>query len=58
MVFLQCMPTKDWCEQDIEMVIAEAYVFMTLYEDSTGHFTTSNMSTNNSVMSAGSSPNM
>ena len=39
MVFLQSMPTKDWSEKDIEMVISEAYVFMTLYEDSKGHFT-------------------
>lgn len=32
MLFLQSMPTKEWSEQDIEMVIAEAYVFRTLYE--------------------------
>lgn len=39
MVFLQSMPTKDWSEKDIEMIVAEAYVFMTLYEDSKGHLT-------------------
>jgi len=32
MLFLQKMPTKDWTEEDIEMIIAEAYVFKTLYE--------------------------
>lgn len=31
MVFLQNLPTKDWTEQDMEMIIAEAYVFKTLY---------------------------
>jgi len=40
MVFLQNMPTRDWSEQDIEIIIAEAYVFMTLYEDSKGHLNT------------------
>jgi hypothetical protein len=37
MMFLQSMPTKDWSEKDIEMIIAEGYVFMTLYEDTKGH---------------------
>jgi len=57
MIFLQNMPTKDWGEQDIEMIIAEAYVFMTLYEESHGHFNTSNTlpSTNNSGLSISSS---
>jgi len=39
MLFLQSMPTKDWGEKDIEIIIAEAYVFKTLYEDTQGHFT-------------------
>jgi len=40
MVFLQDLPTKQWSEQDLDVIIAEAYVFKSLYEDSTGHFTT------------------
>ena len=39
MVFLQDLPTKQWSEQDLDVIIAEAYVFKTLYEDSIGHFT-------------------
>jgi len=38
MTFLQQLPTKDWSDKDIEMIISEGYVFMTLYEDSKGHF--------------------
>jgi hypothetical protein len=41
MLFLQSMPTKDWSEKDIEIIIAEAYVFKTLYEDTHGHFNSS-----------------
>jgi len=38
MLFLQNMPTKDWREEDIEMIISEAFVFKSLYEDTHGHF--------------------
>ena len=37
MVFLQDLPTKQWSDQDLEVILAEAYVFKTLYEDTTGH---------------------
>ena len=37
-MFLQNIPTKDWLEADIDMLISEAYVFRLLYEDSPGHF--------------------
>jgi len=40
MLFLQDLPTKQWSEQDLDVIIAEAYVFKSLYEDSTGHFAT------------------
>ena len=43
MLFLQNMPTKDWGDKDIEMIIAEAYVFKTLYEDTHGHFTSNQL---------------
>jgi hypothetical protein len=36
-LFLQRIPTNEWVDQDIDMLIAEAYVFRTLYEDSCGH---------------------
>ena len=49
MVFLQNMPTKDWSERDIEVIIAESYVFKTLYEDTHGHFSAANLSTAGSL---------
>jgi hypothetical protein len=41
MVFLQCLPTHEWKEDDMHMIIAEAYVYRSLYEHSPGHFTNS-----------------
>ena len=38
MMFLQNIPTKEWVEADIDMLVAEAHVFRLLYEDSKGHF--------------------
>jgi len=38
MLFLQNMPTKEWSDKDIEMILSEAFVFKTLYEDTHGHF--------------------
>jgi len=38
MLFLQNMPTKEWREEDIEIIISEAFVFKSLYEDTHGHF--------------------
>lgn len=36
-IFLQNMPTKDWHEEDIRILLQEAYVYMNLYEQSQGH---------------------
>lgn len=49
MIFLQNMPTKDWGEKDVEVIIAEAFVFKSLYEDTHGHF-----SQNSTTPSSGS----
>lgn len=37
MLFLQNLPTKDWNEQDVEMILGEAYVFKTLYGATPGN---------------------
>jgi len=39
MLFLQGLPTYQWKEEDINVIIAEAYVYRSLYENSPGHFT-------------------
>lgn len=31
MIFQQNMPTKDWAEEDLAMVIAEAYVYQSYF---------------------------
>jgi hypothetical protein len=33
MNFLQHLPTKDWNIQDLEMVIAEAYVYQKIFSE-------------------------
>ena len=35
MLFLQSLPTKEWGEEDLQMLIAEAYVYKMLFESST-----------------------
>lgn len=37
MLFLQNIPTKEWSEADINMVIAEAYVYKSMFEFDTTH---------------------
>lgn len=31
MSLIQCLPTKQWKQHDIEIIIAEAYVYMKMY---------------------------
>lgn len=35
MIFLQNLPTKDWGEDDINMIIAEAYVYKSMFDSDT-----------------------
>jgi TBC1 domain family member 2 len=37
MMFLQALPTRDWTEKDIEMLLSEAYIWQSLYQDSSAH---------------------
>lgn len=37
MTFLQALPTKNWIEEDLKMLIAEAYVYKSIFEKSQGH---------------------
>jgi len=36
-LFLQHLPTERWTERDIELVLAQAYVYKTLFHDSPHH---------------------
>jgi hypothetical protein len=37
MMFLQSLPTKDWTEKDIELLLSEAYIWHSLFRGSTAH---------------------
>jgi len=37
MMFLQALPTREWTEKDIELLLSEAYIWQTLFRDSSAH---------------------
>ncbi|PMB72927.1 GTPase-activating protein gyp1 [Beauveria bassiana] len=37
MMFLQSLPTKNWTEKDIELLLSEAYIWQSLYKGSAAH---------------------
>jgi len=37
MIFLQNLPTSDWTEKDIEILLSEAYMWKCLFHDSPNH---------------------
>ncbi|KAG4413457.1 hypothetical protein IFR04_013393 [Cadophora malorum] len=37
MMFLQALPTRDWTEKDIELLLSEAYIWQSLFKGSTSH---------------------
>ena len=37
MMFLQALPTQDWTEKDIEMLLSEAWVWQSLFGGSSAH---------------------
>ena len=36
-MFLQALPTKDWTEKDIELLLSEAFIWQSLFQDSRAH---------------------
>ncbi|KAL2139645.1 hypothetical protein VTI28DRAFT_4893 [Corynascus sepedonium] len=49
MMFLQSLPTRDWTEKDIELLLSEAYIWQSLFKGSSAHLRGSE--TNNRVPS-------
>ncbi|OJD14559.1 hypothetical protein AJ78_05109 [Emergomyces pasteurianus Ep9510] len=41
MMFLQALPTKDWTEKDIELLLSEAFIWQSLFQDSSAHLRSS-----------------
>lgn len=37
MMFLQALPTREWTEKDIELLLSEAYIWQSLFKNSTAH---------------------
>lgn len=37
MMFLQSLPTKDWTEKDIELLLSEAFIWKSLFAGSKAH---------------------
>ncbi len=37
-MFLQCLPTQSWTDQDIELLLSEAYVLKTTWQGAENHF--------------------
>jgi len=38
MTFIQDLPTENWGEDEISVILSEAYVYKSLYHDAPGHF--------------------
>ena len=37
MMFLQALPTRDWTEKDIELLLSEAFMWHSLFRGSSAH---------------------
>jgi len=37
-LFMQDLPTEQWGEDEISLILSEAYVYKSLYHDAPGHF--------------------
>lgn len=38
-MFLQCLPTQDWQDHDIELLLSEAFVLKSVWQGAENHFT-------------------
>ena len=45
-IFLQNLPTEDWSEENMEPILAEAFIFSTLFEHAPSHLNQAMPSTN------------
>lgn len=36
-MFLQSLPTKDWGEKDVELLLSEAFIWKSLFEGASAH---------------------
>ncbi|TPX26136.1 GTPase-activating protein [Coccidioides immitis] len=45
MMFLQALPTRDWTEKDIELLLSEAFIWQSLFQNSSAHLRSGTAST-------------
>jgi len=38
MMFLQALPTKEWTEKEIELLLSEAYLYQNCFSGASAHF--------------------
>ena len=36
-MFLQALPTRDWTEKEVELLLSEAYIWQSLFRGSSAH---------------------
>lgn len=36
-MFLQALPTRDWTEKDVELLLSEAFIWQSLFRDAAAH---------------------
>lgn len=39
MMFLQSLPTRNWTEKDVELLLSEAFIWQSLFKGSQAHVT-------------------
>lgn len=49
MMFLQSLPTRNWTEKDIELLLSEAYIWQSLFKGSSAHLRGGNSGRSNSM---------
>lgn len=45
-MFLQSLPTKDWTEKDVELLLSEAFIWQSLFKGSKAHVRQGSIGTN------------
>jgi len=36
-MFLQALPTRDWTEKNVELLLSEAYIYQSLFRGASAH---------------------
>jgi hypothetical protein len=52
MMFLQALPTRDWTEKDIELLLSEAFIWQSLFKGSSSHLKGGSSTTPSAIAAA------